>query len=295
MIKMNLVASCALVVGATLWSSCSEEEKSGASSGMLVASVDGSSWKSNEIAVMIMDGSISIAAESSDGSQLVIYLDGDQTGIYEIEGLSDDVDNSISFTPKNADLSNPTYTSAYFEEAEVVGEVNVTEIDEENKTISGTFKTKVYRYVPNEELLEIKSGSFKNLPYSEDSTPVPGNSFTAKVDGSTYTPSTVSGIEGFGKIMISSSTSGGGKTVSVTVAATTETGTFDLEGMGSEYTGLYSVANNSYESVSGSVVITKHDKSKNRIEGTFSFTAEIFPTGGSPVEITNGSFAITYH
>ena len=62
----------------------------------------------------------------------------------------------------------------------------------------------------------------------------------------------------------------------------------------SPYSVTCMLPDNSYVSKSGSLLITKHDKAGRRIEGTFNMVAEVWPSGGSPITVTEGAFAIDY-
>lgn len=288
--------AASLLGAASMFNACSEEEEKAKSApdGALIATVAGKSWSSKIAGAVVIDGDMTISAESADGSHIVLVLNGAEVGTYVVSGIVDNEspENFVSYTPPGADvMTNPTYVSSNMFEKTNVGEVRITEVDLVNKTVSGTFICKVKRTVPQDAEIEIKSGSFTKVVYQEEPGSLPGNEFSAKIAGSTFAPSTMGGVKSFGYIVVSAS---GTASVGIGIDASTGTGTFDLGPMGSDYYATVVKNGTSYESVSGTLKITLHDKVNGRIEGTFSFTAEIFLTGGSPISVTEGSFAVSY-
>jgi hypothetical protein len=290
-----MLSASALFVAVTLFNSCSEDEENikVAPAGALVATVDGSAWESATAGAIFYEGGMSVFAEGADNSQIVLTMNGQTTGKYVVSGIVDSnaPDNTVSFTPKNASVpENPTYASVYFN-AENIGEITITEIDEANKTISGTFTSKVMRSSPEVKEIQIKSGSFNKVPYEVGMEPVADNEFSAKIGGSAFDPFTIGAVKSFGNIVVNAY---GSETVALNITSDTGTGTFELGQMQSDYFAVVDIDDNMYESVSGTLNISLHDKVNGRIEGTFSFTAELFPGGGSPISVSEGSFAVSY-
>jgi len=140
----------------------------------------------------------------------------------------------------------------------------------------------------------VKSGSFTKIKYTTSSTVTPGNSASAKVDNTALSISIVGGVVGSGKIILN--IGNGTKSISITMPADVSAGTFDFGQLGSTYTALYSASSSVvYESLSGKLTISKHDKISKRLEGTFNFNGELFPTGGGAVAVTDGKFAVSYN
>jgi len=292
-----MVKQCKVfVLMATLWlsvSSCSEEEGGKvAADGSIIARVDGVDWETDVAAAGLISGQITITGIGNDGSSLVLHAASATTGTFPLSGSLISIDHSISFIPPESDINNPLYISSHLNESNI-GEIRITEFDDVNKTVSGTFHSKVMRFLPEEAIIEIKSGSFTKVPYEEELSSVPDNTFSAKVNGVTFPPLMVSGVSSFGRIVLSVSSSGG-KGIAINVPDDTNTGTFSLGTMGEEYYATYNEGTTMYESVSGSIAITKHDKTNDRIEGTFNFTGQLFPLGGGSLSVTEGSFAISY-
>jgi hypothetical protein len=298
MIKFNTLGSLSLLVTSfLLLLSCSKDDdvKKTAPAGSIIATVDSKAWKSETAVGLINNGTIAITGSAIDKSQVVLLIKGTKTGKYTISALPSSTtlpENVGSFTPPNASLSNPTYASTNVVEVSA-GEVVITEIDEKNSTISGTFSIKVARTIPSAHSIEIKEGSFTKIAYTSKVSNVPNNLFSAKVDGVNFSVAQAAATSSFGKIIINANDSGG-ETLSLSVPANIATGIFDLGGMTTNYSAMYIDGVTTYESSSGKLQISKHDKTAKRIEGTFNFKGQIFPTGGGNLSVTNGSFAVTY-
>lgn len=273
--------------------SCSEDDVKIAAAGQMIATVENQAWSSSSAAALIYDGNIAITGESADGSQTVLFVGSSVTGTFSVSGaLGSAPENIVSFTPANANVTtNPTYSSTYSAKSGI-GEIIITEIDQTNKTITGTFNCKVSRFLPEEKEIEMKSGSFTKIPYTEDQGNTADNTFSAKINGAAFVPTTIGGVSGFGKITLNFAA--GNKAIAISVPDNTNIGTFNFDTFGGNYSAVYTDNSTVYESVSGSITIAVHDKTSDRIEGTFNFGGELFPTGGGSLTVTAGSFGVSY-
>lgn len=291
--KVHFSVPFAFLILVTIQCSEEEVEQPIATAGEMIATLDGKAWKSTTPAAVVANGQLMVTGLGEDGTRIDVVVSELAKKKFVVDGLIGGSTslNTVSLTPKNADISNPLYTSAYFETT-AVGEVTITELDETKKTISGTFTSKVTRLVPSETTIEIKQGSFTDITYTEGQGNIPGNTASLKVNGSAFVAAQVAGVVGFGKLTISMTQ--GTKGVTLIVPAASATGTFSLESFGSDYSAMYIDGNTSYESTSGALTISKHDKAAKRIEGTFNFSGALFPTGGGTLSVTDGNFALTY-
>ncbi len=105
--------------------------------------------------------------------------------------------------------------------------MKVTEIDEANKTISGTFVCKIKRTVPEEKEVIIKDGSFTKITYTTEPGSNPENEFSAKVDGANFPASTAGGVQAFGKLTLNFAKSNA-DAIGITVPDDISTGTYTL-------------------------------------------------------------------
>lgn len=178
------------------------------------------------------------------------------------------------------------------------GNVNITSIDEVNKTMSGTFSFKAVRQMTG-ETRTITEGVFNNIPYITSLPPTnSSDTFTVKIDGVDFLPTSVFGIKntiGLSNIAISGSDASGTKTVGVYFPIDVTPGTYTIAGAFSDYFGQYNVNSTTFlSSTSGTLEILFHDPATKRVRGRFSFAAELFPLGGGNAQLTEGYFAVTY-
>jgi len=69
------------------------------------------------------------------------------------------------------------------------------------------------------------------------------------------------------------------------------TGTYELNSSNLEYSAICEKGDDGYMASSGTIVITKHNESTNKLEGTFSFTGS---GAAGEISVTNGSFNLEY-
>jgi hypothetical protein len=126
-------------------------------------------------------------------------------------------------------------------------------------------------------------------------------SMSAKVDGSSWQALCAGAVDSVGIMGIGDSTNDKSKILIYFPDSVAAVSTFSIGGnSGSALDYLNSGTNSEYSADpllggSGSVTITRYDKSARRIEGTFSGTLNnINGTSGSSKIITNGVFAVNY-
>ena len=203
--------------------------------------------------------------------------------------------NGGAYSEQN-NSSNGTWI-AMSDGIESQGEVTITEIDEENETMSGTF----FFTGNNPSLMtskEFTNGIFTNVPYT--GTLVSGdnnNAFFAKVDGDEFVEDAINGIytslAGMTTIAVVA-TKNSLETMSVTLPGDVTPGTYDFASF-SAPNAQYNIGTTSINSGTGTVTITTHDAVNKKLIGTFQFTAAPLGGGtGTSYEITEGSFDVTY-
>ncbi len=126
----------------------------------------------------------------------------------------------------------------------------------------------------------------------EDVTPTTTytNVLSAKVDGVAFSASIPLAQMAMGILQIGGSNAAG--SMQVLMAYNVTTGTYSVTDDTDEAI-YWSVGQDSYWPVSGSIVVTKHDVTNNIAEGTFSANLEELSTS-APVTISNGVFKVKY-
>jgi hypothetical protein len=248
------------------------------------------------------------------GESIILTLENPGVGTFNITaGLG--TQNSgvyIQTNPENPFVSDGTFG--------VFGQLNITDFNTQNATVSGTFSFTGVRVVldvdgnpvldsngqPTFETEEITNGIFNKIPYTSEEqggggTPIT-DEFFAKVDGVNFDAesittslNTIAGISVVKIVAVNEL----GEIIRIDIPEDTGVGTYAMESL-SDGTKLISLFNpatvgENLTSNPGTINITKFNTFTGIIEATFEFTAtdplELDPT---VAEITEGSFEVDY-
>jgi len=248
------------------------------------------------------------------GESIILTLENPGVGTFNITaGLG--TQNSgvyIQTNPENPFVSDGTFG--------VFGQLNITDFDTQNATVSGTFSFTGVRVVldvdgnpvldsngqPTFETEEITNGIFNKIPYTSEEqggggTPIT-DEFFAKVDGVNFDAesittslNTIAGVSVVKIVAVNEL----GEIIRIDIPEDTGVGTYAMESL-SDGTKLISLFNpatigENLTSNPGTINITKFNTFTGIIEATFEFTAtdplELDPT---VAEITEGSFEVDY-
>lgn len=271
-----------------LTASCSDDkdETPVAPAGKIIAKIDGASFE-GDAAAQIQNDEIIVAGLNGDESISIIITKAAEVGTYDLKGAPVGVtpDAEINYTP---DGGVHFFSTVFADNGVKVGSVTVTEIDETNKTVSGTFECKPV--ASGGGTAEIVSGSFTKIPYAE----VADGRLSAKVDGVTFTASIALAVNGMGEIVVNGQSINGSKIITLSFDEDITAGTYDIGELGSDVYGTYTVSPDIFVSSEGTLTITSHNKTTRRVEGTFSFEAVDFMEELPGHTITQGTFAVTY-
>ena len=163
------------------------------------------------------------------------------------------------------------------------GVITISELNETNKTLSGTFNFNAF--LPGIDTIFVSKGVLYNVSYAGGDIVDPTNAglFSAKVDGNPFIPVIVSSRNTGNTIITSGSTANA--TIVISVTANIEPGEYTLPrgGFAAKYQGLTGPE----DAVDGLVTIIEHNTAENTIKGTFSFIT-------NRTEVTEGEFDVTY-
>lgn len=164
------------------------------------------------------------------------------------------------------------------------GVVTISELNETNKTLSGTFNFNAF--LPGIDTVYVSRGTIYNVSYTGGDIGDPTNAglFSAKVDGNQFIPITISSRNTGNTIITSGSTANA--TIVISVTANVEPGDYTLPrgGFGAKYQDVTGPE----DTVEGLVTILEHNVSEKTIKGTFSFIT-------NRTEVTEGQFDVTYN
>ena len=248
------------------------------------------------------------------GESIVLTIENPGVGTFNITaGLG--TQNSgvyIETNPENPFVSDGTFG--------VFGQLNITEFDAQNATVSGTFSFTGVRVVldvdgnpvldsngqPTLETEEITNGVFNKIPYTTEDqggggTPIT-DEFFAKVFGVNFDTesvttslNTVAGVSVVKIVAVNEL----GEIIRIDIPEDLGIGTFAMEPLsdGTKLIGLFNPATvgENLTSNPGTINITRFNVFTGIIEATFEFTATD-PLGQDPsiAEITEGSFKVDY-
>jgi len=255
---------------------------------LMTATVNGEEWAAEAAGVLIQVNRIGISGLAADGSIIVLSLEDNGEGIYEL------TENSLSAGAYTLSDNSDAFTSNSNMEG---GTVEITELNWQDSTMSGTFSFTGSRAFPAGEV-NIEVGQFDNLPIQTELGSVNDfNNMSVKVDDVLFEPAAVTGmIDPFSNnITIVGTAAVGIPSVGLFLPQAIIEGTYDLGTPGfADYGAQYNIDDMTFLGAeSGQVTITKHDTGVKIIEGTFFFEAAEL-VGSSTASLTEGSFSVTY-
>lgn len=258
---------------------CNKDDDSniGAGDGELVAKVDGNQFKaSTNVGATFYNGFFRITAMNDlTGETIIISVSNASESIFDLGQDSQ---------PNNGAVYRPTGGPNYISES---GEINITRLDVENGTASGTFRFTATSFLG---IKEVTNGEFNNVLLSIN---VP---ISADVDGEAFNSTIVnSGLRQSKIFIIALNGNGNDGRLSLVFPGDITVGNYEF-GTSTNYEGSYypNLGGSSYYvSESGTLTITSFNVTTRIIEGTFNFTARSV-NPNDPVatyEITNGNFS----
>lgn len=163
------------------------------------------------------------------------------------------------------------------------GLVNISEVNQANRTLSGTFNFNAI--LPGSDTIYVSKGVLYNIPYvgGNINNPDDAGTITANVDGEPFVATLVSAGGTENSIAIFGSTISA--TIALTFPITVEVGEYNLPQNG--FSAKYQDESGTQTSSEGTISITEHLVAVRSIKGTFSFVT-------SRNEITEGQFDILY-
>lgn len=238
----------------------------------LQAKVDNRLYTSNDArAAVNEDGSLTIQGFTEEES-ITLQLSRLGEGNFEIgEGRA----NSAVFV----DMGGNIYTT----NPDGEGTVTISELNEANKTISGTFNFNAF--LPGIDTIYVSKGALYNVSYSggEIGDPSDVGTFSAKIDGNPFLPIVVTARDTGNTIIISGNNTS--TTIAISVISEVEVGEYTLPRGG--FSAKYQDVNGPETTTEGLITILEHNTSEKTIKGTFSFIT-------NRTEITEGQFDVAY-
>lgn len=310
--KINQFLFLFLVAAASLLTSCSTDIEpidpavlipDPMANGQLKVDIDGQTFVATNVQASVSATAISITglrSGNNDFIQITLPAPLNQVGTYT---WADATSNSVllgliySNSASEGFISAPsTGDFADYPEYTDTAKVTVTSIDMQNKTISGTFQFTGGRFNAEGALLkkEFTNGSFTNLSFAGGTTTPTNDTFFAKIDGTAFNPTTITGNILNGSLFVIGKKAGV-ENIAITIPASIVAGTYAFSTFG-EYRVMYiadATQNGTFNGDSGTLTIISNNTSTNKIKGTFNFLGEsLFSTDTHT--ITEGAFEVSY-
>jgi hypothetical protein len=265
-------------------------------------SIDGTPWNADSLELVLLNSNgASINGLSKTGEQISMVLPDFKIGTYTLSP------SSVPYAVY-ANLLNNIANVFVSNVAQAGGTITITAIDSVNQLLTGTFQFTLTNPIDNSTKI-ISKGVFDHIPYTGDgggviNPPPPGadkDTLTAVVDGSSFDAAQVeatlanSPTGGPAQLLISGIAANGTQDIALLMPASVASGTYDLDFTAGNYIGIYypSQAVTLVSISNGTLTIISNDTVTKRIKGTFNFTATPF-TSGTPANITQGYFAVSY-
>ena len=262
--------------------------------GVFKMKINGTQWDAGNTAyATIIPGLINITGKSKNNIVLSITLSDTLATTYVLNQQSGFNGSALS---DSADLNGVSFTTNQGSDtADAGGIVVVTNIDKVNKTISGTFKFKVFRDFDSKQK-QITEGSFDKLSYStglpSTGTTNTTDTFTAKIDNAAWTGKGINGFTAGFTLAVNATAADGSKTIHLSMVDDIIPGIYDLGDF--TPTGFYlPTATTMLPIESGKLTILEHNIATKRIRGNFNFKATE-PGSTKTVLITDGYFSVKY-
>ncbi len=250
----------------------------GAADGDLIAKVNGSEFSATiNVGATFYNGFFRITAtDDSTGETIIISVANASEGTFDL-GPNPNLNNIAEYT-----VPGGLNYSTDFEGGS--GEINITSLDIENGTATGTFRFTAVGFLGPKE---VTNGEFKNVVLS---TEVP---LLADVDGEAFNPIIVTSSFRQSEIWIIA-LNANDEGLFLRFPRDITIGNYEF-GTSTNYKGSYypNFDEASYLSESGTLTITSFNASTKIIEGTFNFRANRRDPNDPDVtyEITAGSFS----
>lgn len=278
--------------------------------GVFKVDFDGKTFVASTVQAIVNDSYISISGlKTSTGELVQITLPApyNKIGTYTWENVSIGGGTmALAYNPSSSGAASGFVASKKDSSPDFAGytdtaKIIISKIDVANTKISGTFEFTGVRYKDpmsgstDIETKKLTNGSFTDIPFTKDAPVTPtNNTFSAKLDGAIFTPTSIEGLIASNFISIVGRR-GTVENIGLAFPKTIAPGTYELISFG-DNRGQYIKSNDPVTGMfggDGTATIISHDKVNKKIVGTFSFTgSSLF--ANEEHKITEGSFTIYY-
>jgi hypothetical protein len=284
--KRNLLILISAFVIGFSFTAC-EEEPADTNRPLMTALIDGSTWRCPEPNARVSDNQIIVYGTSADGQSIQITVFDGEKGVYTLNAANL---HEGTVTPNTSDYAEIYSTSNH---SDGNGQVRISSINEDDRTISGSFNFRAYKQGGGYK--NVTNGEFTKVPYkyinTSDTTSVV-NVLTAMVDQDEFTAASVTAADSSGIIHITGSLSESFESITLEIPDTLGGGSHSIDPSNGPVMAFYQEGLSNYPAVAGSTTISEHDTENDIIRGSFFFNVE--DNNDQTISISTGYFEVQY-
>ncbi|TDD93889.1 DUF6252 family protein [Flavobacterium cellulosilyticum] len=284
---------------------------SGTTAGIFKVDIDGKTFVAASVQALVNDNYISISGlktPSGEMVQITLPAPFNKVGTYSwksVNGAGGII--GLVYIPTSGAAPYISSSKGSGGASDNIGytdtaSITITKIDIVNNKISGNFQFTGVKFKDltgtSIETKILSNGSFTDVTFTKDiPVPITNNSFSAKLDGSVFSPVYIDALNSTGNINIIARR-GTVETIGLSFLNTIAVGTYPLDSFIGNYKAGY-IKNNNIDGSgifsvnTGSITITSHDKINKKVAGTFKFSA-ISLIVSETHNITEGTFSVSY-
>jgi hypothetical protein len=286
----RLLIISSLIIAAFWFTSCGGGGSSGPEQTPIMNGlVNSTNWRSPDPRAILTDHSIKVYGTSANGQTVILNINSGVIGEYTLSATNG---NYAEFIP-NMSTGASRFSTSNSENG--TGFVRISSINEEAKTMSGTFSFKAYRTTDN-TFKTLSDGTFSNVPYqyynTTDTTEF-DNIFLFSDNNQSWNAPTISAFRNDTALVIIGECDRAEAWQSVTMwmAPTITAGVHYISPTGPVWArfqqGFYT-----FPAVNGSVTIIENNQSTKIIRGTFFFN--YVNSASQTMSVTGGQFEVEY-
>ncbi|MFO7879624.1 MAG: DUF6252 family protein [Bacteroidota bacterium] len=284
--KKILMAGIPFLLLGLLLPSCTEDTND-TNRPLMTALVDGSTWRCPEPNARVSENQIIVYGTSADGQSIQITVYAGEKGVYTLSAANL---HEGTFTPNTSSYSDIYSTS---NSSDGSGQVRISSINEDDRTISGSFNFRAYKDGGGSR--NISNGEFTKVPYKYINTIDTSNIvnvMTASIDGTDFVANSVVTSDSANHIQITGSHSENFESINLIIPDSISEGSHSIDPNNGPVMAYYRESLTSYPAVAGSTTISEHDVQNRIIKGSFFFNVE--DNSDQTIEISNGYFETEY-
>ncbi|MGC9332007.1 MAG: DUF6252 family protein [Bacteroidales bacterium] len=271
-----------------IFTSC-EDDSVNINRPLMTALLDGSTWRCPNPYARVSNEQIMVYGQSANGQTIQITIYSGEKGVYTLNASNMHEGIIIPNTSAYAEV----YSTSNSESG--TGQVRISSINEEDKTISGKFNFRAYKQNSNASKV-ITNGEFTKVPYKYintiDTTQVV-NMMTANINGEFFNANTVVTTDtSVNYIEIKGSSNTSFQSIMLKLPKNIQQGVHNIDPTNGPAMAYYQESLTEMPATAGSTTISEHDTENYILKGTFFFNVE--DGGGQTISITTGHFEVQY-